>query len=164
MYTNSAEKVRDCASFLSVNTAIGVDLSGNVWADFVNPTTYYSGVGGQPDFVRALSHKKYGTPIIAMKSLARNGKSKIVPAHPPGITLTASAYDGVVIVTEYGIADLRDLPMGFKELALASISHPKYRETLMRAVYDNPMMTKPKGFSLDKIPPGVILYNGKTTV
>ncbi|MDA8136438.1 MAG: hypothetical protein M0T82_17610 [Desulfobacteraceae bacterium] len=164
MYTNSAEKVRDCAPFLSVNTAIGVDLSGNVWADFVNPTTYYSGVGGQPDFVRALSHKKYGTPIIAMKSLARNGKSKIVPAHPPGITLTASAYDGVVIVTEYGIADLRDLPMGFKELALASISHPKYREILMKTVCDNPMMTKPKGFSLDKIPPGVILYNGKTMV
>ena len=108
MYTNSAEKVRDCAPFLAVNTAIGVDLSG--------------------------------------------------------ITLTASAYDGVVIVTEYGIADLRDLPTGFKGLALASISHPNYRDMLMKTFYNDPMMTKPKGFSLDKIPPGVILYNGKTTV
>jgi hypothetical protein len=45
-----------------------------------------------------------------------------------------------------------------------SISHPGYRETLMKTFCDDPMMTKPKGFSLDKIPPGVILYNGKTTV
>jgi len=60
----------------------------------------------------------------------------------------------VVIVTEYGIADLRDLPTGFKGLALASISHPNDREALMKTIYDDPMMTKPKGFSLDKIPPG----------
>lgn len=162
IYTNNAQKVRECGSFLSVNTAIGVDLSGNVWADFIDPTTYYGGVGGQPDFVRALSHKKYGTPVIAMKSQARNFQSKIVPAHPSGITLTASAYDGVVIVTEYGIADLRDLPTGFKGLALASISHPDFREGLLRKIFNDPRMTKPKGFSLDKIPPGVTLYSGKT--
>lgn len=164
IYTNSAQKVRECGPFLSVNTAIGVDLSGNVWADYIDPLNYYGGVGGQPDFVRALSHKKYGTPVIAMKSLARNGKSKIVPAHPSGITLTASAYDGVVIVTEYGIADLRDLPTGFKGLALASISHPDFRDALLRTIYDDPRLTKPKGFSLDKIPPGVTLYNGKTNL
>ncbi|MCP4023708.1 MAG: acetyl-CoA hydrolase, partial [Desulfobacteraceae bacterium] len=153
------EKIRACAPFLSINTAIGVDLSGNVWADFIDPMHYYGGVGGQPDFVRALSHKKYGTPIIAIKSKARNGQSKIVPAHPQGITLTASAYDGVVIVTEYGIADLRDLTTGFKALALASIAHPDYREKLLKSVWDDPRMTKPKGFSLDKIPPGVIMYS-----
>jgi len=164
MYTNSMEKVRACAPFLSVNTAIGVDLSGNVWADFIDPLNYYGGVGGQPDFVRALSHKKYGTPIIAMKSRARNGKSKIVPAHPQGITLTASAYDGVVIVTEYGIADLRDLTTGFKALAIASIAHPDYREPLLKSIWDDPRMTKPKGYSLDKIPPGVILYSGKIKI
>ncbi len=70
----------------------------------------------------------------------------------------------MVIVTEYGIADLRDLPTGFKGLALASISYPNDREALLKTIYDDPMMTKPKGFSLDKIPPGVILYNGKTMV
>lgn len=162
MYTNSAETIRACSPFLSVNTAIGVDLSGNVWADFIDPLNYYGGVGGQPDFVRALTHKKFGTPIIAMTSCARNGKSKIVAAAPSGITLTASAYDGVVIVTEYGIADLRDLPTGFKGLAIASISHPSVRENLLKTIYDDPRMTKPKGFSLDKIPPGVTLYHGKT--
>ena len=161
IYTNSAQTVQACGPFLSVNTAIGVDLSGNVWADFIDPSTYYGGVGGQPDFVRALSHKKYGTPVIAMKTIARNKNSKIVPAHPSGITLTASAYDGVVIVTEYGIADLRDLTTGFKGLAIASISHPDFRDRLLRKIYDEPRMTKPKGFSLDKIPPGVTMYKGK---
>jgi 4-hydroxybutyrate CoA-transferase len=164
MYTNSALKVQACGPFLSVNTAIGVDLSGNVWADFIDPSRYYGGVGGQPDFVRALSHKRYGTPIIAMKSLTNKGKSKIVPACPSGITLTASAYDGVVIVTEYGIADLRDLPTGFKGLAIASISHPAHREQLLKTIYDDPRMTKPKGFSLDKIPPGVTMYQGKVSI
>ena len=162
MYTNAAETIQACSPFLSVNTAIGVDLSGNVWADFINPLRYYGGVGGQPDFVRALSHRKHGTPVIAMKSLTNKGESKIVAACPSGITLTASAYDGVVIVTEYGIADLRDLPTGFKGLALASISHPNHRERLMKIIYDDPRMTKPKGFSLDKIPPGVTLYKGQT--
>ncbi|MCG8683936.1 MAG: hypothetical protein MI892_03605, partial [Desulfobacterales bacterium] len=59
-YTNAAHTIQSCAPFLSVNTAIGVDLSGNVWADFIDPSRYYGGVGGQPDFVRALSHKRYG--------------------------------------------------------------------------------------------------------
>ncbi|WDP92717.1 MAG: hypothetical protein HUN04_24545 [Desulfobacter sp.] len=163
-YTNAARTVQDCAPFLSVNTAIGVDLSGNVWADFIDPSRYYGGVGGQPDFVRALSHKKYGTPVIAMKSLTHKGESKIVTACPSGITLTASAYDGVVIVTEYGIADLRDLPWGYKGLAIASISHPDHRERLLKTIYEDPRMTKPKGFSLDKVPPGVTLYSGNTAV
>jgi len=164
MYTNAAHTIQDCSPFLSVNTAIGVDLSGNVWADFIDPSRYYGGVGGQPDFVRALSHKKYGTPIIAIKSLTNKGASKIVPACPSGITLTTSAYDSVVIVTEYGIADLRDLPLGFKGLAIASISHPDHRERLIKTIYNDPRMTKPKGFSLDKIPPGVIMYSGKTPI
>lgn len=160
MYTNAAHTVQACAPFLSVNTAMGVDLSGNVWADFIDPKRYYGGVGGQPDFVRALSHRRYGTPVIAMKSLTRKGESKIVTACPSGITLTASAYDGVLIVTEYGIADLRDLPLGFKGLAIAAISHPDHREHLTKTIWDDPRMTKPKGFSLDKIPPGVTMYNG----
>ncbi|WP_022664764.1 acetyl-CoA hydrolase/transferase family protein [Desulfospira joergensenii] len=162
MYTNAAHTIQACGRFLSVNTAIGVDLTGNVWADFIDPKKYYGGVGGQPDFVRALAYKSFGTPIIAMKTRARNGQAKIVPACPSGITLTASAYDGIVLVTEYGIADLRDLTMGFKGLAIAAISHPDHREELMKSIHEDPRMTKPKGFSLDKIPPGVTLYNGKT--
>jgi acyl-CoA hydrolase len=160
-YTNAADTVRQNSPFVSVNTAIGVDMLGNVWADFIDPRRYYSGVGGQPDFIRALNDRIYGTPIIAMKSITNKGESKITKLHPPGISLTASAYDGVVIVTEYGVADLRELTSGEKALALASIAHPKFRDEFLRGVVDDPLFTKPIGFSLDKPPRGVCMYEGK---
>jgi acyl-CoA hydrolase len=160
-YTNSAETIRKNSPFISVNTAIGVDLFGNVWADFIDPRRYYSGVGGQPDFIRALNNRIYGTPIIAMKSVTGKGDSKITKLHPPGISLTASAYDGVVIVTEWGIADLRELTTGEKALAIASIAHPAFGDDLLRQVLEDPLFTKPLGFSLNKTPRGVIKYNGR---
>ncbi len=135
-------------------------MLGNVWADFIDPRRYYSGVGGQPDFIRALNDRIYGTPIIAMKSTTARGESKITKLHPPGISLTASAYDGVVIVTEYGVADLRELTSGEKALALASIAHSNFRDEFLQGVVDDPLFTKPIGFSLDKPPRGVSLYNG----
>ncbi len=160
-YTNSADTVRSNRPFISVNTAIGVDMFGNVWADFIDPRRYYSGVGGQPDFIRALNDRDYGTPIIAIKSTTDKGESKIARMHPPGISLTASAYDGVVIVTEYGIADLRDLTSGEKAMAIASIAHPKFRDKFLRTVYEDPMFTKPVGSYLDKTPIGVFMYEGE---
>ena len=159
-YTNSADTVRRNSPFISVNTAIGVDLFGNVWADFIDPRRYYSGVGGQPDFIRALNDPTYGTPIIAMRSVTNKGQSKITQLHPPGISLTASAYDGVVIVTEYGFADLRGLTSGEKALAIASIAHPDFRDDFLHSVYEDPIFTKPVGFYLDKKLPGVHLYAG----
>ncbi len=159
-YTNSAETVRINRPFISVNTAIGVDMYGNVWADFIDPRRYYSGVGGQPDFIRALNNRVYGTPIIAMKSTTEKGGSKIVKMHPPGVSLTASSYDGVVIVTEFGIADLRELTSGEKALAIASIAHPTYRDEFLRSVYEDPFFTKPIGSYLNKSPSGVRMYAG----
>jgi len=163
-YTNSAETVRKNSPFVSVNTAVGVDLFGNVWADFIDLRRYYSGVGGQPDFIRALNDRVHGTPIIAMKSSTDKGQSKIVKHHPPGISLTASSYDGVVIVTEWGIADLRELTVGEKALALARISHPSARDELMGYVIDDPMFTKPFGFASRKLPRGVKMYSGKVAI
>ena len=159
-YTNSAETIRKNSPFISVNTAIGVDLFGNVWADFIDPRRYYSGVGGQPDFIRALNDRAYGTPIIAIKSVTHRGKSKITKIHPGGVSLTASAYDGVVIVTEYGIADLRELTTGEKAMAIARIAHPRFSDDFLRYVYEDQLFTKPIGFSLDKTPRGVIPYDG----
>jgi 4-hydroxybutyrate CoA-transferase len=156
-YTNSAETIHKNSPFVSVNTAVGVDLFGNVWADFIELRRYYSGVGGQPDFIRALNDRSFGTPIIAIHSATEKGQSKIVKHHPPGINLTANSYDGVVIVTEWGFADLRELTVGEKALALASISHPSCREDLLRYVYDDPMFTKPEGFSPGQTPYGVHL-------
>jgi 4-hydroxybutyrate CoA-transferase len=161
-YTNSAETIRKNSPFISVNTAIGVDLLGNVWADFIDPRRYYSGVGGQPDFIRALNDRAYGTPIIAIKSITDRGESKITKMHPAGISLTASAYDGVVIVTEYGIADLRGLTIGEKAMAIARIAHPSFSDEFMRHVYDDQLFTKPIGFCLDRTPKGVVLYSGHT--
>jgi acyl-CoA hydrolase len=162
--TNAAQVIRMNSPFISINTAMGVDLFGNVWADYIDARRYYSGVGGQPDFVRALNDPTYGVPIIAFKSVTEKGKSKIVKVHPPGVSLTASAYDPVVIVTEYGAADLRALTAGEKALAIASIAHPKYRDDYLKALFDDPMFTKPLGFALGKKPRGVILYTGKIQV
>ncbi|UCH21764.1 MAG: acetyl-CoA hydrolase/transferase family protein [Deltaproteobacteria bacterium] len=163
-YTNSAETIRKNSPFISINTAIGVDLFGNVWADFIDPQRYYSGVGGQPDFIRAINDHVYGTPIIAMKSLTDKGKSKIVKMHPPGISLTASAYDGVVIVTEYGIADLRGLTSGEKAFAIASIAHPRFRDEYLRHIYEDPMFTKPAWPTANQAGRGVRLYDGSISL
>ncbi|MEJ2587595.1 MAG: acetyl-CoA hydrolase/transferase C-terminal domain-containing protein [Deltaproteobacteria bacterium] len=159
-YTNGAEIIRKNSPFISINTAMGIDLFGNVWADFIDPRRYYSGVGGQPDFIRALNRREYGAPIIAVKSITNKGRSKIVPHHPAGVTLTASSYDGVVVVTEYGVADLRGLTTGNKALAVASIAHPRYQDELMKQVVDDPFFTKPHDFRTDRVPYGVTLYSG----
>jgi acyl-CoA hydrolase len=67
----------------------------------------------------------------------------------------------LVIVTEYGIADLRGLTIGEKAMAIARIAHPRYSDDFMRYVYEDQLFTKPIGFSLDKTPKGVILYEGR---
>jgi len=158
--TNAAEVIRKNSPFVSVNTAMGVDLFGNVWADFVDVRRYYSGVGGQPDFVRALNDPAYGVPIITIRSVTTKRESKIARVHPPGVSLTASSYDGVVVVTEYGIADLRGLTVGEKTLAVASIAHPRFRDEYLKAIHDDPMMTKPLRCPSRKLPRGVTPYQG----
>jgi len=163
-YTNASETIRKNSPFISVNTAFGIDLFGNVWADFIDPRRYYSGVGGQPDFIRAVNHRNFGTAIIAIKSTTDKGRSKIIKRHPPGVSLTASAYDGIVVVTEYGLADLRGLSTGNKALAIASIAHPDYRDKLLRYIVDNPFFTKPFDFSLNTPPYGVTMYRGRTSL
>jgi len=65
-----------------------------------------------------------------------------------------------MIVTEYGAADLRELTSGEKALAVASIAHPKFRDEFLRGVVDDSLFTKPIGFSLDKVPRGVLMYKG----
>jgi 4-hydroxybutyrate CoA-transferase len=158
--TNAAEVIRRNSPFVSINTAMGVDLNGNVWADYIDARRYYSGVGGQPDFVRALNDPAYGVAIIALKSITDDGKSKIAKVHPPGVSLTASAYDSVVIVDEYGIADLRGLTAGEKALAIASIAHPRYRDEYLKGIYDDKLFTKSYGSFMGKTPRGVTLYEG----
>jgi 4-hydroxybutyrate CoA-transferase len=80
------------------------------------------------------------------------------------VSLTASAYDGVVIVDEYGIADLRGLTAGEKALAVASIAHPRFRDEYLRSIYDDPLFTKPVGFFPGKTPRGVTMYQGSISL
>lgn len=163
-YTNAADIIRKNSPFISINTAMGVDLFGNVWADFIDAHHYYSGVGGQPDFVRALNDPSYGVPIITIPSITHKGESKIAKTHPAGVSQTASSYDGVVVVNEYGAADLRGLTAGEKALALASIAHPRFRDSYLKYIRDDSMFTKPPHFGLEKDPKGVIWYKGSIPV
>ncbi len=162
--TNAAEVIRRNSPFISINTAMGVDLFGNVWADYIDARRYYSGVGGQPDFVRALNDPAFGVPIIALKSITESGTSKIVKVHPPGVSLTASAYDNVVIVDEYGVADLRGLTAGEKALAIASIAHPRFRDEYLKGIYENRLFTKSFGSFMGRTPRGVIMYDGPSKI
>ena len=70
-------------------------------------------------------------------------------------------FRSVVIVTEYGIADLRGLTIGEKAMAIARIAHPRFSDDFMRHIYEDQLFTKPIGFSLDKTPKGVSLYDGR---
>ena len=76
------------------------------------------------------------------------------------MSLTASAYDGVVIVDEYGFADLRGLTAGEKALAIASIAHPRFREEYLRSIYEDSLFTKSIGSTMGRTPRGVVLYEG----
>jgi len=80
-------------NMVAINSAIGVDLHGNIWADSLNATQIYSGIGGQSDFLRGAYLSEGGVPIIALKSTTTEGSSKILDKSPEGISATATAAD-----------------------------------------------------------------------
>jgi len=143
---------------IAINSAIGVDLHGNIWADSLQARQIYSGVGGQADFIRGAYHSKGGVPIIAMKATTAKGFSKIVDKCPEGITTTAIAADPVVIVTEYGAFDPRGLSIVEHAVGIAYLSAPQTREKLLRHIYDSPEFHSPAGALSDSPPKGVTLY------
>ena len=113
-----------------INSAIEIDLSGQVCADSIGPM-YYSGFGGQLDFIRGASRSKGGKPIIALPSTARNGGiSRIVPYLAQGAGVTTSRGDVHYVVTEYGIADLYGKNIRQRAKELIDIAHPNFREDL----------------------------------
>jgi 4-hydroxybutyrate CoA-transferase len=129
-YTNDPLLIARNENMVAINSALQIDLTGQVCSDSIG-TYFYSGIGGQVDFLRGASHAKGGKPIIALSSTAKDGAiSRIVP------TLTAGA--GVVtsrgliryVVTEYGVAYLHGKSIRERAKALIEISHPKFREQL----------------------------------
>ena len=118
-------------NLISINSALEVDLFGQVCADMIGPVQF-SAVGGQVDFVRAASLSKGGKSIIAFPSTGRKGSvSRIVPRIAEGACVTTSRFDVHYIVTEYGIADLRGKNNRERAQALISIAHPDFRDQLL---------------------------------
>lgn len=142
-YTNSVYKISEQPRMVAINSAIGVDLHGNIWADSLDARKIYSGVGGQSDFIRGAQYSEGGVAIIALKSTTSQGLSKIVDRCPAGITTTATPFDKVIIVTEYGALDPRGLSLGERAVGIANLAHPSERDNLLKMITDSPEFHKP---------------------
>jgi acetyl-CoA hydrolase len=115
---------------ISINSALEVDLTGQVCADSIG-TSFYSGVGGQMDFVYGASRSKEGKPIIALPSTTRNDTiTRIVPALKEGAGVTTSRNHVHYVVTEFGVAELYGKSIRQRALNLINVAHPKFRDEL----------------------------------
>ena len=115
---------------VAVNSAIEVDLSGQVCSDSIG-YRIYSGFGGQVDFIRGATRSKDGKPIIALPSSAKNETiSKIVPHLKEGAGVVTSRGDVHYVVTEFGVAYLHGKSLRERAKALIQIAHPNFRENL----------------------------------
>ncbi len=142
--TNNVLNIAREPNMVAINSAIGVDLHGNIWADSLNANQIYSGIGGQSDFLRGAYLSEGGVPIIALKSTTGNGSPKILDKSPEGISATATAADPVVIVTEYGAFDPRGLSICERAVGIAHLAEPEIREKLLKHIYDSPRFHTPR--------------------
>jgi RimJ/RimL family protein N-acetyltransferase len=131
-FTNDPFQIARNRRMVAISSAIEVDLTGQVCADSIGGK-FYSGFGGQVDFMRGASRSQEGKPIIALPSTTRDGLiSRIVPWLKTGAGVVTSRADVHYVVTEYGIASLRGKTVRERAIALIHISHPKFRDELMR--------------------------------
>ncbi|WP_372916711.1 acetyl-CoA hydrolase/transferase family protein [Salegentibacter sp.] len=128
-YTNDTAIIRQNPKVTAINSALEIDLTGQVCADTIGKYQY-SGVGGQMDFIRGASLSEGGKPIIAMPSVTTKGISKIVPFLKEGAGVTTTRAHVHYIATEYGIVDLYGKNLKQRAKALISIAHPDHRENL----------------------------------
>lgn len=131
-YTNDPFVIAQNEKMVSINSALEVDLTGQVCADSIG-YKFYSGIGGQLDFVRGAARAKDGKPIIVLKSTRDNDRySRIVPVLSEGAGVVTSRGDVHYVVTEWGVAYLHGRSIRERALALISIAHPKFRAELLR--------------------------------
>ncbi len=136
-YTNDPFIIAQNDNMVSINSAISVDLTGQVNSDSIG-TRFYSGIGGQVDFVRGAARSKNGKAIIAFPSTAQKGEaSRIVPMLAPGGGVVTSRGDVQYVVTEYGVAYLHGKSIRQRAHALINIAHPKFRDGLERFAKEN---------------------------
>jgi acyl-CoA hydrolase len=135
-YTNDTALIRRHVAMTAINSALEVDLTGQVCADSLGPRIY-SGVGGQMDFMRGAALADRGKPIIALPATAKRGAlSRIVPALTPGAGVTTTRAHVHYVVTEYGVADLHGKSLRERARALIGLAAPQFREGLERAAHD----------------------------
>jgi len=128
-YTHATSTVAQLKRFVSLNSALEVDLTGQVNAEAVGKE-YIGAVGGQVDYVRASAYSEHGTSIIALPATGKKGDSRIVAKLSGPVTTSRSDVD--VVVTEYGAVRLRGLSLIRRVRGLISIAAPEHREELLR--------------------------------
>ena len=134
-YVNDISIIKQNPKMVAINSAIEVDVTGQVCADSIG-AKMYSGVGGQMDFIRGASLSENGKAIIALPSITRKGVSRIVPALKPGAGVVTTRSHVHYIVTEYGIANLYGKTIKQRVKALTEIAHPDHRETIDKQYFD----------------------------
>lgn len=134
-YVNDTAVIRRNPMVTAINSAIEVDLTGQVCADSIG-TRLYSGVGGQMDFIRGASLSEGGKPIIALPSQTARGESKIVSFLKPGAGVVTTRAHVHYIVTEFGVANLYGRNLQQRARALIEIAHPDHREHLEREAFE----------------------------
>jgi len=134
-YTNDTTIIRQNPKVTAINSAIEIDLTGQVCADTIG-SYQYSGVGGQMDFIRGASLSQGGKPIIALTSVTGKGISKITPILKPGAGVTTTRAHVHYVATEFGVVNLFGKNLQERARALISIAHPDHRETLEAAAYE----------------------------
>jgi 4-hydroxybutyrate CoA-transferase len=132
-YVNDPFVVARNDKMVAINSALAVDLTGQVCADSIG-TTIYSGFGGQLDFIRGAARSQGGVPIIALPSTAKAGTlSRFVDTLVPGSGVVTTRADVHYVVTEYGVANLYGRSLRERARDLIDIAHPNFREDLERA-------------------------------
>ncbi|MCA9250399.1 MAG: GNAT family N-acetyltransferase [Phycisphaerales bacterium] len=130
-YTNDPYVIGQIDKMVAINTAVEVDLTGQVCSDSIG-ARFYSGIGGQVDFIRGAARSKGGKPIIALPSTAKNGTvSRIKPRLQRGGGVVTTRGDVHYVVTEWGIASLHGKTVRERAMALIEIAHPKFRPWLL---------------------------------
>ena len=134
-YTNNISLIMKNPKMVSINSAIEVDVTGQVCADSIG-TRLYSGVGGQMDFIRGASLSEGGKAIIALPSITKKGVSRIVPSLKPGAGVVTTRAHVHYIITEYGIANLYGKTIKERVKALVNIAHPDHREAIDKEYFN----------------------------
>ncbi len=134
-YTNDTAIIRKNPKVTAINSAIEIDITGQVCADTIGKYQF-SGVGGQMDFIRGASLSEGGKAILAMPSMTNKGISKIVPFLREGAGVTTTRAHVHYIATEYGVVDLFGKNLKQRAKALISIAHPDAREALDKEAYE----------------------------